>query len=152
MPGRLFSWGVSKRALSPWPLPMHWRLHEFLGSFQANYLILPSPPCPLKINTAAKLTRKMHDPTFPNCISCADFNPQVPGGTELPQVWGGPFVWCDWGPCGWPCSRPCWRRASLCFRHTSIAHRQLLPKQDPFSTGITEDLTMNLEYLQPQDI
>lgn len=26
-----------------------------------------------------------------------------------------------------------------CFRHTSIAHRQLLPKQNPFSTGITED-------------
>lgn len=39
---------------------------------------------------------------------------------------------------------------SPCFRHTSVAHRRLLPKQNPFSTGIAEDLTMNLEYLEPQ--
>lgn len=30
-------------------------------------------------------------------------------------------------------------------RHTAMAQTQLLPKQNPFSTAITKDLTTNLE-------
>lgn len=87
-------------------------------------------------------------PHSPTCISCADLSSQMPCGMELPPGWGGPFISLVWlGACG----SPCWQRAYLCFRQTFMAHKYLLPERDPFSTGITEDLTMNL-YLQPRYI
>lgn len=106
MLGRFSSWG--ERVLSTGLLPTHWSLCEFLGLLQTNYLIFPSPLCLLNC-WSKNWPRWCMAPPSPTCISCADLSSQMPCGMELLPAWGGPFLWCDWEACGWPC----WQRAYL---------------------------------------